>query len=145
MICSHCKVDKPETDFPFDNKTQGTRNYACRVCRNQWKKSWYERNKEKHKQGVAKNANRYRKMSHQFILAYLSAHPCVLCGETDPIVLEFHHRDRKTKRNNVGRMYGHGVSHLSIEKEIAKCDVLCANCHKRQTLKKRREWTIVNG
>ena len=69
-----------------------------------------------------------------FILQYLVTHPCVDCGEADPIVLEFDHVKGK-KTCDISKMSGHARSLLVIEKEIAKCEVRCANCHRRKTRK----------
>lgn len=68
----------------------------------------------------------------------LLAHPCVDCGETDPVVLEFDHRSDKS--DNIGSMLRHGTSTETMEREIAKCDVRCANCHRRKTAKQFGWW-----
>ena len=53
---------------------------------------------------------------------------CMFCGVTDHRVLEFHHRDPLEKDFNVAaRLSG---SEETLMKEIAKCDVLCSNCHR---------------
>ena len=53
---------------------------------------------------------------------------CARCGNKDPRVLVYHHTDPKTKSFTIGNQPGyHAFSKL--EKEIAKCVVLCANCH----------------
>jgi len=71
--------------------------------------------------------------THNYLEAYLSNHPCVKCGETDPILLDFDHIDPHTKTRNISE-YRHGTwSIKSLEKEIAKCQILCANCHRRKT------------
>jgi hypothetical protein len=69
-----------------------------------------------------------------WVLAYLLAHPCVDCSETDPKVLEFDHRDPALKRHTIARMVADGLGVKNIEQEVAKCDVRCCNCHRRRSL-----------
>ena len=57
---------------------------------------------------------------------------CSLCPETFWASLDFHHRDPKTKTQNVSRMVRDGWSKARILIEIAKCDVLCKNCHAKE-------------
>lgn len=68
-----------------------------------------------------------------FLVAYLREHPCTDCGEADPIVLEFDHlRDKK-----FGIAAGlRDREWQSVLDEMAKCEVVCANCHRRRTAKR---------
>jgi len=95
---------------------------------------------------VAKNRVRheeYRMRNREFLRAYLASHPCVDCGESDPVVLHFDHV-RGKKFRTVGVLVARPASVKTIEKEIAKCDVVCANCHMRRTAVqqkwKKRNW-----
>lgn len=63
---------------------------------------------------------------------YLEQHPCVDCGESDPVVLEFDHV-RGEKSYNVTTLGWRLCSWNSLMREIDKCDVRCANCHRRKT------------
>jgi len=105
----------------------------CRACNSEYQAKWYAANKEKQKQRVQENNDRYRLERRQFLYNYLSSHPCVGCGEDDPIVLEFDHIDPKEKYMAISAMVRDNHSIKSIEAEIAKCQVLCANCHRRRT------------
>lgn len=67
----------------------------------------------------------------RWIFDYLREHPCVDCGEADPVVLEFDHV-RGEKFATIARM-AQGFSLAKVRAEIAKCDVRCANCHRRKT------------
>lgn len=55
---------------------------------------------------------------------------CGHCGMTNVICLEYHHRDKKTKKFSIAEsIHGH-VDKKIILAEIKKCDLLCANCHR---------------
>jgi len=57
---------------------------------------------------------------------------CMDCGETHPAVLQLHHREGEPydKRYRSARaMVTHCRPQDAVIKELAKCDVLCANCH----------------
>ncbi len=64
---------------------------------------------------------------------YLADNPCADCGLGDPRVLEFDHRERGGKVQSVTWMAHRGLAWERIQVEIAKCDVRCANCHRRRT------------
>ena len=61
----------------------------------------------------------------------LSKLSCKSCGENHPATLDFHHRDPKEKEATVSSLLANLKSKDSILKEIEKCDVLCANCHRK--------------
>ena len=70
------------------------------------------------------------------VLEYLLEHPCVDCGESNPIVLEFDHvRGKKYKA--VSELMSWDYSLKTLKDEIAKCDVRCANCHRIKTAQER--------
>jgi hypothetical protein len=70
----------------------------------------------------------------RYLLAYFASNPCVDCGETDPVVLEFDHL--RDKEFNVSQRLEYRNWQKVLE-EIEKCDVVCANCHRRRTLTRR--------
>jgi hypothetical protein len=72
-----------------------------------------------------------RKQNARLIVQEAKKPGCSLCSENHPAVLDFHHRDRKTKVAGVNRMAQWGYSETRLRAEIAKCDVLCANCHRK--------------
>jgi len=57
---------------------------------------------------------------------------CADCGESDPACLDFHHREGADKEMEITEMVTYGHSKESLRAETAKCDVLCANCHRRE-------------
>jgi len=57
---------------------------------------------------------------------------CRRCGETDPACLDFHHRDDTEKEMTISKMITHGFSKAKLRAEMEKCDILCANCHRKE-------------
>jgi hypothetical protein len=75
-----------------------------------------------------------------WLLIYLSEHPCVDCGETDVRALEFDHRDASDKTVAVAILARSGYGLARVRREIEKCDVRCANCHRIRTHTQRAWW-----
>ena len=70
------------------------------------------------------------------VLDHLRHHPCVDCGEADPVVLEFDHLGEKTA--SVAELVSRTASVTAVDAEIAGCEVVCANCHRRRTATRGR-------
>lgn len=105
-------------------------------------KKWYQENRVSHIRAC--NARREKQVSEnqQRVIAYLREHPCVDCGETDIVVLQFDHV-RGKKKSEIGRMMA--CSWMTLKREIAKCKVRCANDHARRTAKQRKDYKWVAG
>lgn len=87
--------------------------------------SWYSRNKAKHVANVKRNNELYR----QWYNSLREGLSCKECGFSHPAALDFHHRNPTEKVESVSFMASKLRSKESILAEIAKCDVLCRNCH----------------
>jgi hypothetical protein len=71
-------------------------------------------------------------------IAELKSAPCTDCGGRFPTCcMDFDHRRGEVKANNVGSMVAHHYARELIEAEIAKCDLVCANCHRVRTRDRR--------
>lgn len=95
-------------------------------------------NTPQRKQQQLSYKHRKRKELRLLVLEYLKTHPCAVCSEVDPLVLEFDHNSDKIMA--VSRMVNDCRAWVEISKEIAKCVVLCANCHRRKTHKQLGFW-----
>lgn len=138
-MCNTCGVDRPLEDFPwrYDGKRNSDgsrkRRCPCKFCKNGYQRGrWAESPQRSRAQRRAINAAG-KQRCREAILSHLLCNPCVDCGETDPVVLEFDHRDRNNKRAGIATMAAGGYAVEAIIAEIEKCDVRCANCHKRVT------------
>ncbi len=135
-ICNHCGLPKDEEEFNWRFRSLGIRNKACRDCQHGFNKTYYEGDaKERHLQQVKERTEAAREAAREFVYQYLLTHPCEECGESDPRVLEFHHVGEKD--TEITRLISGGWSIARIQSEIDKCDVLCANCHRRITVEER--------
>jgi hypothetical protein len=108
----------------------------CKACLSAYQAERHQNNHEREMRRIRRNQETRRAAARALIRAYLLLHPCVDCGETDVVVLEFDHV-RGTKVRDVSQMVRDGVNWAKIEEEIAKCEVRCANCHRRATVARR--------
>lgn len=134
-LCPRCNQVKPVDDFNFRKKSEGTRQVYCRDCSRAYIRDHYARNQGYYvEKGIRRN-KRVLVQQRELIRAYLVAHPCVDCGEARIPCLEFDHV-RGTKFKAIGDMVG-DYPWATIEAEIAKCEVRCANCHRRKTAREQ--------
>ncbi len=130
--CCKCKLEKTIDFFNFKDKTLGIRHNACKICTRLEVKKHYYNNKSYYLR-KAKNRNNFnRNENTRYILNYFLTHPCIDCGEKDPVVLEFDHT--RDKKFNVSLIKRDQVL-TKVIKEIEKCVVRCSNCHKKKTAK----------
>jgi hypothetical protein len=123
----------PIEDFAFKNSTSGKRHSRCRACCRLASQQHYSNNKRAYLERNQRNNPLQRETNRIFVTQFLCEHPCVKCGESNPVVLEFNHVDPATKTANICDMIHFRVSPARIRLEMAKCEVLCANCHQRHT------------
>jgi hypothetical protein len=135
--CLECGSEKDSGEFNFRNRAKGTRNGRCRLCTQELGKQRYRKNPKPWIQKAKKRNKEAREETKRLLVEYLLKHPCVDCDESDIVVLDFDHV-RGEKRENVTRMAQIGYSWKTILREIEKCVVRCANCHRRKTAKENR-------
>lgn len=71
------------------------------------------------------------------LLDQLRSVPCADCGGTfAQCSMDFDHRDAETKVRSVTRMINGSIDRMMAE--VAKCDIVCANCHRLRTFERRR-------
>lgn len=93
-----------------------------------YRRKWYAINKES---AIIAVKQRKREIK-AWLNDYKSTLQCSRCPESHPACLEFHHRNPAEKEINLAWTVSWGWSTERIEREIAKCIVLCANCHRKQ-------------
>jgi hypothetical protein len=130
-ICTKCKFEKQLNDFNKNKTRKDGLNNICRVCSNERSKKYYTENTDEHRCNIKIRNKKTIFENRKRMFQYYSNHPCVDCNESDPMVLECDHRGDKLFE--ISKLVSGGYSWLTIEKEIDKCDVRCANCHRRKT------------
>lgn len=137
-FCTQCKSTKSIFDFNKNRSSSDGLQTYCRLCDR-------ERNKFRCKNNISgtrdKAYDRKRKnlkINQNIIIEFLQKNPCIDCNNNDILVLEFDHRDPSTKYKNVGELLCYATS--TVLKEIEKCDVRCANCHRIKTSKTRNDY-----
>ena len=120
--CKKCGDEKPLDDFPVSLKKDGKPACWRWVCG----KCYYQTN-------TRVQAQRIRDWYYE----YKKTLQCERCGIADFRVLEFHHTDPAEKEFDVSQAAISGWGKETLLAEIAKCCVLCANCHRIETWEAR--------
>src|SRR5215213_8451757 len=121
LRCYRCGEAKPVDGFAWRRKAKGQRNTFCRPCRSRTAGSTTRRTSSYIDQAAVVK-RRLALERTQFLLDFFETHPCVDCGETNPVVLEFDHlRDKSFSIG--GKLTTH--TWQAILDEIEKCEVVC--------------------
>jgi hypothetical protein len=142
--CPQCKLTKSTSLFHINRTKVDGLHHRCKDCQNKYTREHYKKNKQTYLDKAARNNAAYKKEAYRFLVEYCKLHPCK-CGEKDFVVLEFNHKDREKKSYTVSWMMCKGMSVGAIKREIKKCEVLCANCHRRHTAKQMNWYKFVEG
>ena len=130
-VCTKCGAARPLDQFPPVRRGEPRLQSWCRACFAVANARNYRRDAQRHRARTRLNSQRRRADSRERSIAYLSSHPCVDCGEQDVVVLDFDHVS--SKQSDVSTLIAMGASWERILAEIARCQVRCANCHRRRT------------
>lgn len=134
--CTKCCVDKPLEEFPRDRAVSGARRAICKPCASSEVRKYYHENggrERQHARRKALIAERYVKLDE------LKDVPCADCGGRFPrVCMDFDHV-RGEKIDSISRMIRMSYSWENILDEIAKCEVVCSNCHRIRTAA-RGQW-----
>jgi cytochrome c553 len=105
-------------------------------------RKYRKKNSKKIARQMKKSRRQLKREKMLMVLKYLAQHPCA-CGESDPCCLDFDHV-RGKKLHAISYMINNVNSDEKIFKEIAKCEVRCANCHRRKTAQERKYYSYID-
>ncbi|HKI32610.1 MAG TPA: hypothetical protein VKA46_12145 [Gemmataceae bacterium] len=130
--CPKCQRDLPLSDFGV--RTNGRRQPWCRACQCSYQREYYERHKAYYLKLQDERVERNRRAIRE-----AKDVPCADCGKRYPhYVMDFDHRPGEKKCFNLSIAAGQPrLSWTRMLAEIAKCDIVCANCHRERTYQRR--------
>ena len=105
-----------------------------REYQREYMRKWYQKNKARH---ISYVRNRDKKIKN-WLKEYKTTLQCERCGENHPACLDFHHINPHEKSFALGRV-NKFLSVKLLQEEIAKCRVLCANCHRKEHYKQKEK------
>ncbi len=140
--CHRCKIIKDTSEFhKYSRNKDGLQSY-CRDCKREIDLEHYRahprRNYARNKANVQRN--------RLWLYHYLMTKQCEWegCDVNDPDMLVLDHLNPAEKRDHVSNMVHKSFGLKSIQEEIAKCRVLCANHHQKHTIQQfgYKKWLI---
>lgn len=140
--CSKCKNLKSVDFFSKNKKKADGLQTLCKQCMKEKSQAYYQKNKDRLKQQINQKKFERVKRHKEKLFGLLTNKFCVDCNESDPIVLDFDHvKDQKI--SSVTKLVEDGYSWKRILEEIKKCEVRCANCHRRKTAKEFKTYRFL--
>lgn len=125
--CGKCLEPKPISEY--SKKSEGKLQAYCKPCNRLYQKEHYKRNKAKYS-ALTRST---RKVIKATIHTLKESSPCMDCGVSYPYwVMDFDHVDG-TKVNTIAQLCNRRASLGAILNEIAKCELVCSNCHRIRT------------
>ena len=126
ITCTRCLVEKPESHFYNRKDTRSGKAERCKSCVDIKNKEW----ELKHPGYQRGYTNTRRKKTKEGIIKTMGG-CCAHCGLIDnPIVYDIHHVIPTEKEYTLGQILDHSPE--KIKKEIEKCILLCAHCHRKE-------------
>lgn len=123
--CSKCGIFREHKML----KT-GHPRFLCVVCHREYEREYYRKRIRDEEEFGRVNTRRVRTEANLQKIHQLKSQPCTDCGCTfPPVSMDFDHISNKIK----GISYMVTCSWESIQREIEKCELVCANCHRVRT------------
>ncbi len=128
--CTICKEIKSFDCFHKKTRSKDGYQNVCKHCSKLKSQDYYNNNTEKHKLVTKNKLKEERSKKSEFINKIKTYYGCQLCNERESCCLEFHHCVGE-KEFNIADFRTMGVGFDKLKNEIAKCVILCSNCHKK--------------
>lgn len=107
--CGRYGLVKSSSDFGINYAKRDGLQTHCRECKREFQNRWYHENKQEHIVNVNRRRRERARVFRDRLNEYLMEHPCGVCGDADPLMLDFDHV-RGEKRGAVSQMVSSGHS-----------------------------------
>jgi hypothetical protein len=129
--------EKSESEYFVKDKKSGRLHAHCKACYGEHRKTYavehYFKYGDQYRERAKVRRAMVRRGLQDQLVAYMKDKMCIDCDESDIRVLEFDHLDPTTKKFGISKAMTDGKKWEEILIEISKCQILCANCHKKRT------------
>jgi hypothetical protein len=140
--CCRCKVTKDTSEFHHSVLRKDGRQSYCRARKKLIDNEHNRRNPRRNYERTREYALRNRKWLYE----YLRTKQCEWegCTVNDPDMLVLDHLNPDEKRDHVSNMVHRSFGLKSVQEEVAKCRVLCANHHQKHTIQQvgYKKWLV---
>src|SRR6266568_7910463 len=130
--CGKCRVTKPLSEFHASRRSG--HQHWCKSCRREYDAAYWQRTRERR---LEKRRQRHAQMA-EWNRQLKTQTPCADCGGVfHHAAMTWDHLPGNTKRADVSNLLRRRYSRAVISEEMAKCEVVCANCHAVRTFERR--------
>lgn len=133
-VCTLCHIEKEKKEFNKKSSAKDGLQNVCKDCSKTRFQIYWNSNKEKHRKEAGARRDKVRNATKSYVLNIAKQNGCVDCLEKDPACLDFDHI-KGNKIKGISEMCNEGSSLAKVVAEIEKCELRCANCHRKKTAK----------
>lgn len=127
--CTSCLEVKALDEFQVRSRNKDGRTNMCKPCKREYDNAHYKAHPERRKY-IRDNSDKRVRLVREWLVGFFREHPCVDCGETRLVLLQFDHVDGKTANMSLLQKR---ASLKTVQEEIARCQVRCVSCHTIKT------------
>lgn len=138
--CTKCKQEKLDSEFNKNKKKLDGLQTICKLCSRARSKQYYRDNIDKHKIETIRRGLERKEKNQEKIKQLLQENCCQDCGIKDWRLLEFDHLPQFDKFKTICELNNQKYGWETIKKEINKCEIVCANCHRLRTIARSDQW-----
>lgn len=132
-LCTLCDTPRPLSEFNKSRTRSEKLRAHCKSCERSAATDFYKKNPEPYKRRAYAARRKMTKQNMEIAAQIKRDSGCVSCGEKTVCTLDFHHVIGSSSVKKGGMPVGRAANY-SVKKfraELAKCVVLCANCHRK--------------